>query len=124
VFEGIVDQLLVFMKSHHVLLYNDAIGRTIETETRPSIYELLGYAKKAGANSLLFVTVDRPLHSWVQVTLQCFDMTGTSLWEETTTDSGWLHTGGTGVRNAVQKIEGQLMPRFGQEGMPLQEAER
>ena len=118
VFQGVVDELLLFLKSHHVLLYNDAIGRAIETEARPSIYELLSYAKKARANSLLFLTVDRPINSWVKVTLQCFDMAGTPLWEETTSDSGWLHTGGAGVRNAVQKMEAQLGPRLGRRVCP------
>jgi hypothetical protein len=81
---------------------------------------VLGYAKKAGASSLLFLTLDRPVHSWVKLSVQCFDMTGSLLWEAGASDSGWLHTGKPDVLNVIKETQKQLARRIGGPGLPVQ----
>lgn len=120
VFQSITDDLLLFLKAHKVLLSTGAGGRTIETEARPSIYNLLDSAQNVGASSLLFLTVDRPVASWVKIELRCFDMSGNLRWAETTSDGGWGHFGEKGVQNAVARMEDKLLRRLGKPGLPLE----
>jgi hypothetical protein len=108
----------LFLRSHNVALLNDATGRTVLTESTPSIYNLVSQARGAGGGSLILLTVDRPAKSWVKLQVQCYDTSGQLLWEESTGDSGWGHMGAAGARNAIEKMKEKLAPRLGQAGMP------
>ena len=119
VFGNIADQIALFLKSHNVALVNDATGVTILTESAPSVYNLVSRVGSAGGGSLILLTVDRPIHSWVKLQIQSYDTSGQLLWEESTADSGQTHRGAAGVRNAIEKMEERLAPRIGQAGMPI-----
>ncbi len=117
VFGEIADQVELYLKSQNVALMNDAMGKTIRTESEPSVYDLVNQIRTGGGGSLILLTVDRPLRYWVKLQVQCYDASGHLLWEETTADTGSGHMGTTGVRNAVQKMEERLSPHMGQAGM-------
>jgi hypothetical protein len=119
VFENAADEIALFLKSHNVALLNDATGRTILTESTPSIFNLVSQARSAGGGSVILLTVDRPVKSWLKLQVQCYDTSGQMLWEESTADSGWGHLGAAGARSAIERMEEKLAPRVGQPGMPI-----
>lgn len=123
VFYGITDGLREFLDSRKVVLVSDSSQRTIRTEALLSRETLLNRARQAGAAYLLYVTVDRPLSSWVKITLQCFDLSGTLLWEERTSDK-WRVTGKGGVEKSLEKMQNRLAPRLGGPGLKLLEPGR
>ena len=69
VFQGIVDGLLLFLKSNRVSLANDAATQPFLTEDAVSVYTLTDVAKNIGASDLLFVLVDRPKSKWVKISV-------------------------------------------------------
>ena len=119
VFQEITDNLILFLKSNNVLLHNDASRRMSGIYTRPSVYELISVAKKVGASSLIFLTVDRPLSAWVKLTVECYDLNGGLIWEEKASDVGWFHRGAAGVSNATRALESKLAKRIGTSGLPV-----
>jgi hypothetical protein len=117
VFHGAVDSLLDLFKSKNVILASDPARPMIQTEETMPRETLLNLAKDAGAAYLLVLTVDRPAVSWLKISIQCFSVSGASLWEEHASYGGGL-SGGKALADVLKKLERQLAPRFGQPGLP------
>ncbi len=109
---GIVDDLMLFLKSNNVPLVNDLIHKPVETEQPISTYTLVTYLRQVGARRLLRLTVDRPFSAWVKLTLRCYDPEGKLTWEETV--SGAAHWGRehTGVSRATEELRKRLSNRM------------
>ena len=80
---------------------------------------MLNIARQVQANSLLFVTVDRPFTKWIKVTMQAYDLSGKLLWQEEASDAGSM-TGKGGYQKTLKRIEASLSKRLGTPGLPLQ----
>ena len=81
--------------------------------------DLLKDARAAGASHVLVLEVDRPFKSWVNLRLQCLDLSGNVLWQETA--SNWTAlTGSQGLKSALQRLTKRLDTRIGQPGLSLQ----
>jgi hypothetical protein len=118
VFHGAVDGVLDLLKSKHVVLASDPSRPMIQTQETIPQETLLNLTKDAGANYPLVVTVDRPLGSWLKVTIQCFDSSGKSLWEEHASYTEGM-TGKKAVQKVMEKLGRQLEPRLAQPGLPV-----
>jgi hypothetical protein len=118
VFHQAVDGVLDLFKSKHVALMSDPSRPMVQTQETIPQETLLNLTKDAGANYLLVVTVDRPATSWLKVTIQCFDSSGKSLWEEQASYGGGM-TGKKAVEKVLEKLSRQLEPRWGQPGLPI-----
>jgi hypothetical protein len=79
-------------------------------------------ARLAGASHVLFLTVDRPMKSWVKLEMQCFDLSGTVLWEETASNGTSL-SGKGALKSALKKMQERLAARIGQTGLEVQGGE-
>lgn len=86
------------------------------------VHNVLQKARLAGASHVLFLTVDRPATSWVKLEMQCFDLLGTLLWEETASNITAL-TGSGGLKSVLEKMKKRLAARTGQPGLAVQSAE-
>jgi hypothetical protein len=84
--------------------------------------DVLQKARLVGASHVLFLTVDRPMKSWVKLKMQCFDLSGTVLWEETTSNGTSL-SGGGGLKSALKRMQDRLAARIGQPGLVVQGVE-
>ncbi len=97
--------MLEFLKKNDVNIVADPERGTIQTSELFSTDSLLNLTRNAGANYLLYVTVDRPAASWLKVTFQCYDLSGKALWEEHAS-SGWRPLGKRGAVEGAQHILG------------------
>jgi hypothetical protein len=122
VFQGIVDDVLLFLKQSKLHLANDDLGRTLQIEGTISAYEAAAVAKKTGASHVMVLTVDRPLSAWVKVRLQCLTADGKVLWDEEAKSGTWAKTGAGGVKDAMEKLETQIAKRLTQFPLPVDEA--
>ena len=112
VFVGIVDDLMLFLKSNNVSLVNDLIHKPVETEQATSTYTLVTYLRQIGARRLIYLTVDRPLSAWVKLTLRCYDADGKLVWEETIPGAAHWGREHTGVSRATEELHKRLIDRM------------
>lgn len=117
VFHGIVDQVVEFLRSNRVVLVSDPSRKMIQSEDVISRETLLNVTKDVGASHLLYLIVDRPTTQWAKITLQCFDVSGKLIWEESAGSGMGGVSGKNGVSRALEKLEKQLRLRFGQPGL-------
>ena len=123
VFEQVKTALTDFLAAQHVeivrieesdfaALANENLQIT-ETADLPDVFQR---ARLSGASYILFVTVDRPMKSWVKLTIQCSDLSGEILWKEEAANSTAL-TGSSGLHSALKRMEDRLAARIGQPGL-------
>lgn len=113
VFTGVVDDLMLFLKSNQIPLVNDLIHKPVESEQAASTYTLVTYLHQIGARRLLYLTVDRPPFSaWVKLTLRCYDPEGKLLWEETVSSGATPWSEHTGVSRATEELHKRLGNRM------------
>jgi serine protease Do len=112
VFTGIVDDLMLFLKSSDVRLVNDLIHRPVESEQAASTYTLVTYLRQIGASRLLHLSVDRPFSAWVKLTLRCYDPDGKLLWEEIVSGAANWGREHTGVSRATAELHKRLANRI------------
>jgi hypothetical protein len=117
VFHEVANGMLEFLKQNDVNIVADPERGTIQTSELFSTDSLLHLTKDAGANYLLYVTVDRPAASWLKVTFQCYDLSGKALWEEHASSAGGL-SGKAAPSKAMENLKKKLLPRIGQPGLP------
>lgn len=91
----------------------------IENESTMSVASMTVLAREAGADSLLFLTVDRPVTQWVKLTVQSYDLSGTLLWEEKVGSGTSPMTGDSGYEKCFMKLEKALERRVGGPGLPF-----
>lgn len=122
VFHEVANEMLEFLKKNDVNIVADPERGTIQTSELFSTDSLLNLTRNAGADYLLYVTVDRPAASWLKVTLQCYDLSGKALWEEHASSAGGL-SGKGAPSKTMESLKKKVLPRIGQAGLPkLQKA--
>jgi len=62
------------------------------------------------------------MKSWVKLEMQCFDLSGAALWEETTSNGTSL-SGKGALKSALKKMQVRLAARIGQPGLEVQGGE-
>lgn len=117
VFVGVTDSLMEFLQSENVALAKGPI-----TQVKIPVETLLKRARQAGAESLVYVTVDRPFTAWIKVTVECFDGSGKLLWKETSSDK-WSLRGKGGTKRSLTNLEAKLAKKLGGPGLEVSAAE-
>lgn len=117
VFHQVANDLIAYLKAHDVNLIEDPERGTLQTSQAFSTQSLLNLTKNAGASSLLLVTVDRPMSSWLKVTIQSYDLEGKSLWSEAASSMGGM-TGTAAPAKVLKSLEKALDARIGKPGLP------
>lgn len=118
VFHGFATDLAAFLKEKNVPVKVDPERGTIESESPMSVSSMLNIARQVGANSLLFVTVDRPMTKWIKVVVQAYDLDGKLLWTEDASDAGSM-SGKGGYKKTLERIQTDLTKRLGTPGLPV-----
>lgn len=118
VFENALNDLLEYLKGKNVAIAVDEFGGRNHAESATPMETVFNIARDAGANSVLYVVVDRPLTKWLKMTVECFDMSGKKLWQEEASSGGGL-SGGHGFEVTTKKLHALLDKRIGQEGLPV-----
>ena len=126
VFEQVKTTITEFLASQHVEVVmveeSDFAALTEENLEITEIADLpdvFQKAKLAGASHILLMTVDRPMKSWVKLTIQCSDLAGQKLWEEEAANTTAL-TGSSGLHSALKRMEARLAARIGQPGLMME----
>jgi len=117
VFHEVANDMLDFLRQHDVNIVADPERGTIQTNELFSTDSLLKLARDAGANYLLYVTVDRPAASWLKVTVECYDSSGKVLWAESASAKSGL-SGKNAPSKTMDALKKKLAPRIGQPGLP------
>jgi len=69
---------------------------------------LLAKARASGARYVLFLVVDRPVMSWIHLRMQCFDLSGSLLWETQSANTSAL-TGKSGLKQTLKEQKMGIM---------------
>lgn len=113
-FNEAVDGVEQFLTSNKVVLREDPLRGKFRLESTMSKENLIHVAEDAGASYVLQLTVDRPATSWIELTMQCFDLQGKQLWEERGSGANQFSSSGH-VQKAVKKLTSRLAPKLGTE---------
>jgi len=116
-FNEAVDSVEQFLTSNKVVLREDPVRTKFRLESTMSKENLIHVAEDAGASYVLQLTVDRPATSWIELTMQCFDLQGKQLWEERGSGANQFTSTGH-VQKAVKKLTSRLAPKLGTECLP------
>ena len=119
-FNEAVDGIEQFLTSNKVVLREDPLRGKFRLESTMSKENLIHVAEDAGASYVLQLTVDRPATSWIELTMQCFDLQGKQLWEERASGANQFSSSGH-VQKAVKKLTSRLAPKLGSECLPQSE---
>ena len=126
VFEQVKTTITEYLAAQHVdiakveeLDFSALTEENLEITEIADLPDVFEKAKLAGASHILLVTVDRPMKSWVKLTIQCSDLSGEKLWEEEAANSTAL-TGTSGLHSALKRMEDQLAARIGQPGLTVE----
>jgi hypothetical protein len=119
-FNEAVDGAEQFLTSNKVVLREDPVRTKFRLESTMSKENLIHVAEDAGASYVLQLTVDRPATSWIELTMQCFDLQGKQLWEERASGASQFTSSGH-VQKAVKKLTSRLAPKLGTECLPQSE---
>jgi hypothetical protein len=130
VFEQVRDAIVADLDAQHVAVLkveDDDPAYVLATENVKVLHsdimsDVLVRARAAGASHVLVFLVDRPAMHWVGVKMECVDLSGQSLWQDTVTSASSTWTSGGGLRQVVREMQKQLAARMGQPGMAVQGA--
>jgi hypothetical protein len=116
-FNEAVDGVEQFLTTNKVVLREDPVRTKFRLESTMSKENLIHVAEDAGASFVLQLTVDRPATSWIELTMQCFDLQGRQLWEERASGANQFTSSGH-VQKALKKLTSRLAPKLGTECLP------
>jgi hypothetical protein len=111
-FNETVDGVEQFLTFNKVVLREDPVRTKFRLESTMSKENLIHVAEDAGASYVLQLTVDRPATSWIELTMQCFDLQGKQLWEERGSGANQFSSSGH-VQKAVKKLTSRVAPKLG-----------
>jgi hypothetical protein len=129
VFEQVKIKITEYLAGQHVDVrkveesdFSALAGENLQITGIADMPDVFQKARSVGASHVLFLTVDRPMSSWVKLKMQCFDFSGTALWEEVVANASAL-SGGIALKSALKKMEERLAVRIGQPGLIVEGSE-
>ena len=84
---------------------------------------LISEARASGARYVLFLVVDRPVMSWIQLKMRCFDLSGSLLWEAQSANMSAL-SGKDGLQQTLEGLEGKISSKTEELSRAFEEAPR
>jgi hypothetical protein len=122
-FQEAADAMEQFLKTNNVVLREDPVRGKFRVEGTMSRENEIRIAQDAGAAYVLQLVVDRPQTVWMALSMQCFDLQGTKLWEERGSAAGQLTASGH-VQKAVRKLTLKLVPKLGSACLPVSASDK
>lgn len=119
VFHSVAADIRKALADKGVRIVQDRERGFIENESKMSVESMTMLAKEAGAGSLLFVTVDRPMTKWIKLVLQVYSLDGKKLWEDKVDSGMSAMSGNSGYRKCLEKLYDVLAKRIGTPGLPV-----
>lgn len=119
VFTQAIDGLAEYLKAKNVALVTEMPGTLTHSDLETPMDKVLAAARYAKAESVLWVSVDRPVTKWIEFKVQCLDTAGKELWKAAA-GSGGGFSGGHGLRVGLEHLRAELDKHLGQPGLPVQ----
>jgi hypothetical protein len=119
VFHNATNDLLEYLKGKNVAIAVDEFGGRTFAESATPLETVFNIAREAKARSVLYVTVDRPKTKWIEITAQCYDMSGNPMWKEEASNGNGDMSGGAGLKTAEKRMREKLEKHVGIEGLPV-----
>ncbi|HWR15117.1 MAG TPA: hypothetical protein VN577_09820 [Terriglobales bacterium] len=116
VFQTVIDDLLATLREKNVSLAELKGTSKFYSDFPTELDKVFEMAREAGATSVLYVVVDRPISKWLKVTMQCFDLDRKQLWKEEAASGGGF-SGGHGLEVTTKRIHEDLARHIGQPGL-------
>src|ERR1051325_7915673 len=126
VFRHVLDELLLYLRSKHVAMNEgplQSVPHVFQDPQRFSIYSVVSAAEAAGAAAVVVVTVDRPLMSWIKLTIEAYDLSGQRIWIESDSEGGGITSSGK-IEKALEVMKKKLALRLGSVALPVREPKR
>ena len=118
VFDGVIAAFNDYLNSQKVVVIADPERGVIRTHDTMSPQSMANLAKDATADSVLLVSVDRPIAAWIKLTVQAYDLGGTKLWEESASYGGGL-SGKSAINKTMEKLQPKLNAHLAKAGLPV-----
>jgi hypothetical protein len=119
VFHNAMNDLLEYLKGNDVAIAVDEFGGRTYAESATPMETVFNIARDAKASNVLYVMVDRPKAKWIQITAQCYDMSGNQVWKEEASNGNGDMGGGQGLKTAEKRMREKLNQHVGKEGLPV-----
>jgi hypothetical protein len=116
VFEQVRDDVLSWLAVHHVEVVGDSFAGKTWSEDFVPLQTVQRIALDNHAASVLHVTVDRPVMSWVKITVRCYDASGNLLWQKDVSNSTAV-AGSPALRKTLVKLHAVLEQHLNQPGL-------
>jgi hypothetical protein len=117
-FHDAMQAVMDYLNQKKVAIAVDEFGGRNHAEGAMPMETIFKIAKDANADGVLWVEVDRPKTKWLKLTIKCFDMNNTLLWEEKA-ESGGGFSGAHGLEVASKRMQEALDKHVGQTGLPV-----
>jgi hypothetical protein len=121
VFQQVVNEIRGYFSANGVVDLREDNNLSSQAELPLSAVQAM--ARDSGADYLLYVVVDRPISTWLRVTVRCYDSAGQVMWLEDASSGGGL-SGGHAARDTLQKLREELDRRLGQPGLQQSASEQ
>jgi hypothetical protein len=106
-FDQAVDGVEAYLEKQHIALLRDPLRGQVRIEGEANRETITRIAKDAGASQVLELVVNRPMSSWMELTLRCTKTSGELLWEVRSAASNQL-TSKDHVRKALENLAKKL----------------
>ena len=107
-----------YLTRKKVVIIADPERGVIRTQDTMSPQNMANLARDATADSVLLVSVDRPVASWIKVTVEAYDLSGSKLWEESASYGGGMN-GKSAINKTMEKLHPKLDAHLAKPGLPV-----
>ena len=118
VFDDAIAAVNQYLTTKKVVVVADPERGVIRTQDTMSPQNLANLARDATADSVLLVSVDRPVASWIKLTIGAYDLSGNKLWEESASYGGGMN-GKSAIDTTMQKLEPKPDAHLAKPGLPV-----
>jgi hypothetical protein len=107
-----------YLTTKKVVIIADPERGVIRTQDTMSPQNMANLARDATADSVLLISVDRPVASWIKLTVGAYDLSGSKLWEESASYGGGMN-GKSAVNKTMEKLQPKLDAHLAKPGLPV-----
>jgi len=118
VFDDAIAAVNQYLTTKKVVVVADPERGVIRTQDTMSPQNMANLARDATADSVLLVSVDRPVASWIKLTIGAYDLSGNKLWEESASYGGGMN-GKSAIDTTMQKLEPKPDAHLAKPGLPV-----
>jgi len=117
-FDEAIAAVTDYLTTKKVVIIADPERGVIRTQDTMSPQNMANLARDATADSVLLVSVDRPIASWIKLTVDAYDLSGSRLWEESASYGGGMN-GKSAINKTMEKLQPKLDVHLAKPGLPV-----